>query len=125
MIDINKLIQNNRIAAMRRNIEENITNNINEIIKYVVDKAFNEGYQCGKDDAYAELNPSDEIKIGDEVINIFGQVGYVTNIDDTELCVLYPYGGVGHSTIDTYKKTNRHSQQIEKLLGIINGDEAY
>ena len=52
--------------------EENITNNINEIIKYVVDKAFNEGYQCGKDDAYAELNPSDEsikliIDINDEI----------------------------------------------------------
>lgn len=72
MMDVNKLIQNNRIAVMRRNIEENITNNINEIIKYVVDKAFNEGYQCGKDDAYAELNPSDErmkmiINISDEI----------------------------------------------------------
>lgn len=63
----------------------------------------------------------DEIKVGDEVISIFGDRGYVTQNDGDELCVLYPSGAVGHSSISTYKKTGKHFSQITEVLEQMKG----
>lgn len=71
--------------------------------------------------AYEEQK--NEIHVGDEVVSIYGNRGYVTCITEDELCVLYPDGTVGHSTATTYTKTGRHFPQIVEILEQLKGDK--
>ena len=55
-------------------------------------------------------------KVGDEVINVNGNKGYVTKIDLTDLCVLYPDGRFERSLRSVNSKTGRHCDEIESVL---------
>lgn len=65
---------------------------------------------------YEESKGKHKINVGDEVLNIFGDRGYVTSVGDVELCVLYPNGSTGHSSKSTYTKTGKHCKEIAELL---------
>ena len=70
-----------------------------------------------------EMKKPGNFQVGDEVMShITCKKGYVTGIDDTELCVLYPDGMVGHSSKQTYKKTGKHNSKIVELLNSMEGN---
>lgn len=98
-----------------------------EVYRYLDDlqkQAYDRGYKDGMTAAeaiakikeYEESKGKHKINVGDEVLNIFGDRGYVTSVGDGELCVLYPNGSTGHSSKSTYTKTGKHCKEIAELL---------
>ena len=72
----------------------------------------------------SKLNEPDkeyEIQIGDEVMSMFGDKGYVTGIKGDEFCVLYPNGTVGHSSKSTYSFTGKSNPLIKDILEQMKG----
>lgn len=72
----------------------------------------------------SKLNEPDkeyEIQIGDEVMSIYGDKGYVTGIEGDEFCVLYPNGTVGHSSKSTYAFTGKSNPLIKDILEQMKG----
>lgn len=72
----------------------------------------------------SKLNEPDkeyEIQIGDEVMSMYGDKGYVTGIEGDEFCVLYPNGTVGHSSKSTYAFTGKRNPLIKDILEQMKG----
>lgn len=72
----------------------------------------------------SKLNEPDkeyEIQIGDEVMSIYGDKGYVTGVEGDEFCVLYPNGTVGHSSKSTYAFTGKSNPLIKDILEQMKG----
>lgn len=135
---------NDSTFANAKKIQEAYENGLNDVWEYVEKlgqltiKEIYEVFGVEYDNIYgiiADYTPSEfikaikayeeqenEIHVGDEVVSIYGNRGYVTCITEDELCVLYPDGTVGHSTATTYTKTGRHFPQIVEILEQLKGD---
>lgn len=90
---------------------------------YEVMKNYSASEAIAKIKEYEEKKNQAEFEIGDEVVGIYGEKGYVTGIDEIELCVLYPDGTVGHSSKQTYQKTGIKDSRIVELLEKMKGKQ--
>ena len=101
-----------------------------------------DGYKCGEleeifgslsisnilctntaSEAIAKIKEYEEIKVGDEVVNVAGKKSVVVQVEGLVITIVESDGVVGRWSKEDFKKTGRHFPQIEEILKLMQEDK--
>lgn len=67
-------------------------------------------------EAIAKIKKYEEIKVGDEVVNVTGKKSVVVQVEGLVITIVESDGIVGRWSKEDFQKTGRHYTQIEEVL---------
>ena len=74
-------------------------------------------------EAIAKIKKYEEIKVGDEVVNVKGKKSVVVQVEGLVITIVESEGNVGRWSKEDFQKTGRHYTQIEEILSQMQEDE--